>query len=84
MTTKKISQKALLSVGRSAITRSNRLHVIARDGRWIVKRDGAERVMGIYGTKNKAVSIARAQLRAGKVSYALVHDLEGKIAQKIS
>ena len=84
MASKKISQRALLKVGRSAITRSNRLHVIARDGMWIVKRDGAERVMGIYGTKNQAVNIARAQLKAGKVNYALIHDLEGKVAQKIS
>jgi hypothetical protein len=84
MAVKKISQSAVLSFVRSAMTPSNRLHVIARDGRWIVKRDGAERAMGIYRTKNKAVSIARAQLRAGKVNYALVHDLEGKIAQKIS
>lgn len=84
MATKKISQRALLEVGLSAITRKNRLHVIARDGMWIVKRDGAERVMGIYETKNEAISIARAQLRAGKVSYALIHDLEGKVAQKIS
>jgi hypothetical protein len=84
MSAKIVSHKTLAKVGRSALTRSNRLHVIARDGRWVVKRDGAERVMGIYRTQTEAVDKAKAQLKAGKISYALVHDLEGKIAQKIS
>ncbi|MFT3937086.1 MAG: DUF2188 domain-containing protein [Chitinophagaceae bacterium] len=67
----------------SARNPKNRLHVIARNGKWVVKKEGARRVFGIYATQNKAIEVATAWVKAGKTKDAIVHDLMGRMAQKI-
>lgn len=73
----------MAKVAQAAQAYSNRLHVIAREGSWVVKRDKAKRVLGIYDTETQAIDAATAQVKSGKADYALVHDLYGRIAQKI-
>jgi Uncharacterized protein conserved in bacteria (DUF2188) len=67
----------------SARNPQNRLHIISRNGKWAVKKEGAKRAFGIYATKDKAIEIATARVRAGKTEEAVVHDLYGHVSQKI-
>jgi len=73
----------ILSIAESARNPQNRLHVISRNGKWVVKKEGAKRVFGIYPTIGKAIEIATARVRSGKTEEAVVHDLFGRVAQKI-
>ena len=83
MAEKKLSKKIILSVAESARHPKNRLHVIARNGKWVVKKEGAKRVFGIYPTQKQAIEIATARVKAGKTEDAIVHDLMGRLSQKI-
>jgi endo-alpha-1,4-polygalactosaminidase (GH114 family) len=83
MAEKKLSKRIILSVAATARNPKNRLHVISRNGKWVVKKEGARRVFGIYPTKNEAIEIATARVKAGKTKDAIVHDLMGQPTQKI-
>ena len=83
MAEKKLSRRIILSVAETARNPKNRLHVISRNGKWEVKKEGARRVFGIYPTKNEAIEIATARVKAGKTKDAIVHDLMGQPTQKI-
>ena len=83
MAEKKLSRKLILSVAATALHPQNRLHVIARNGKWVVKKEGARRAIGIYATKNQAIEIATARVKSGKTEGAIVHDLMGHVTQKI-
>ena len=83
MAEKKLSKKLILSVAESARYPKNRLHVISRNGKWVVKKEGAKRVSGIYPTQSKAIEIATASVKSGKTEDAIVHDLMGRPLQKI-
>jgi hypothetical protein len=83
MAEKKLSKRIILSVAETARNPKNRLHVISRNGKWVVKKEGAKRVFGIYPTQNEAIEIATARVKAGKIEDAIVHDLMGRPAQKI-
>ena len=83
MAEKKLSKRLILSVAETARNPKNRLHVISRNGKWVVKKEGAKRVFGIYPTQSEAIKIATARVKAGKTDDAVVHDLMGRPAQKI-
>lgn len=83
MAEKTLSKKFILSVAESAKNPKNRLHVISRNGKWAVKKEGAKRAFGVYPTKTKAIEIATAWVKAGKTEDAVVHDLFGQVSQKI-
>ncbi|MEO6313813.1 MAG: DUF2188 domain-containing protein [Chitinophagaceae bacterium] len=83
MAEKKLSRSLISSVAETARNPKNRLHVISRNGRWVVKKEGAKRVVGIYPTQSQAIEIATARVKAGKTDDAIVHDLMGRPAQKI-
>lgn len=84
MSEKKLSRKVILKIAETAKMPQNRLHIISRNGKWVVKKEGARRVFGIYPTQNEAIEIATARVKAGKTDEAIVHDLTGWPAQKIS
>jgi hypothetical protein len=83
MSEKKLTKKIILSVAETARNPKNRLHVISRNGKWVVKKEGSKRAFGIYPTQSKAIEIATARVKAGKTDDAIVHDLMGRLAQKI-
>lgn len=83
MSEKKLSERIILNVAETARNPKNRLHVISRNGKWVIKREGAKRVFGIYPTKTEAIEIATARVKAGKTEGAIVHDLMGRPVQKI-
>jgi len=83
MSEKKLSERIIESVAATAVNPRNRLHIISRNGKWVVKKEGARRVFGIYSTRNEAIEIATARVKAGKTEEAIVHDLMGHVAQKI-
>ena len=83
MTAQKLSKSIMLSMEEAAKKPANRLHVIARNGKWVIKKDGAKRASGIYNTQRQAIEIATAQVKAGKIEEAIVHDLFGHLFQKI-
>ena len=83
MAEKTLSKKLISSVAESARNPQNRLHVISRNGKWAVKKEGAKRAFGVYTTKNEAIEIATAWVKAGKTDGAVVHDLFGQVSQKI-
>jgi len=83
MAEKKLSKKLILSVAETARNPKNRLHVISRNGKWVVRKEGAKRAFGIYPTQSKAIEIATARVKAGKTDDAVVHDLFGHVSQKI-
>lgn len=83
MAEKRLSKRIILNVAETARNPKNRLHIISRNGKWVVKKEGAKRVSGIYPTQNEAIEIATASVKAGKTEDAIVHDLMGRPAQKI-
>ncbi len=83
MSDKKLSKSFILSIAETARNPRNRLHVISRNGKWVVKKEGARRALGIYPTQNKAIEIATERVKAGKTEEAIVHNLLGQPAQKI-
>lgn len=83
MAEKKLSRRSILRIAETAKIPQNRLHVISRNGKWVIKKEGAKRVFGIYPTQNEAIEIATARVKAGKTDEAIVHDLTGWPVQKI-
>jgi endo-alpha-1,4-polygalactosaminidase (GH114 family) len=83
MAEKILTKGMILRIAESARNPQNRLHIISRNGKWAVKKEGAKRAFGIYATKDKAIEIATARVRAGKTEEAVVHDLYGHVSQKI-
>ena len=72
-----------MRVAETALNPKIRLHVISRDGKWVIKKEGGKRVLGIYPTIDEAIEIAKASVKSGKTDDAIVHDLMGQPAQKI-
>ena len=83
MAEKKLSKRIILRVAETARNPKNRLHVISRNGKWVVRKEGAKRAFGIYPTQSEAIEIATARVKAGKTDDAVVHDLFGHVSQKI-
>lgn len=72
-----------MQVAEAAVTPENVLHVIARSGKWVVKKEGAKRAIGIYASKTKAIEIATERVKSGSTEAAIIHDLFGQPSQKI-
>jgi len=60
------------------------MHVLPREGKWVVRKDGASRVTGVYTTRDAALRVARRSKSAGKANYIVVHDSTGKVVRIIS
>ncbi len=80
---KKISSKTRLGI-RAAMTHKkmspDRVHVLSRDNRWAVKREGSQRAYRIYGKKEDAIREGKSLLASKAARSLIVHNKDGKIA----
>lgn len=58
---------------------SSKLHVIAKDNGWIVKKEGAQRAQKAYKLKKEAVAGALVKVRKGAARAVVVHKRDGTI-----
>ena len=58
-------------------------HVVPRDGRWAVRKGGAERVTRRYDTQREAVDAAREIARKQRTEV-FVHGRDGRIRERNS
>ena len=54
-----------------------RTHIVKRDNGWAVKKEGAQRATKIYDTKDKAITGAQKEKKAG--SDLIIHKKDGSI-----
>lgn len=66
-------------VAKSAAAVKYRYHVIPRDSRWVVRRNGAKRVSGLYDTLETAIQSAKALASKEAKGYVVVHDNMGNV-----
>lgn len=58
---------------------ATKLHVIAKDNGWIVKKEGAQRAQKAYRLKKEAVAGALVTVRKGAAKAVIVHKKDGTI-----
>ena len=58
-------------------------HVVPRDGKWAVRKGGADRVTRRFDTKREAVEAAREIARKQRVEL-YIHGRDGRIRQRDS
>ena len=58
-------------------------HVVPRDGRWAVRRTGADRVTRSFDTQREAIDLARELARSQKAKL-YIHGKDGRIRQRDS
>ncbi len=78
---KTITDDIVKKVAASAMTSNERVHVLPRSNKWVVRTDGAEKVSGIFLTKDRAILRAKQLVEKGKT--IVVHNELGKITQRI-
>jgi hypothetical protein len=83
MPVKTINQDIIHSIAKLAKGDGSRVHVISRGAKWIIKREGGSRALGIYTTQGKAVSAAQSYIQKGKYRAAVVHNVEGGVDRTI-
>ena len=81
---KKITKQLAKSIGRLASVHSNRYHVMPRSNKWIIRRDGAIRALGIYKTRNEAVKKVEDVVRSSHGGYAYIHGKDGRIVEEVT
>lgn len=78
---RRLTPKIIKKVAEQASTSNNRLHVLPREGKWVVRKDGATRIIGIYVSRDAALKVAKRNKSKSKI---IVHDRTGNIARVIS
>lgn len=68
----------------SSMTNSNRIHIISRGNRWVVKKEGMSRASRILDSKKKAINNAKQKLVLGKTSKIVVHRKDGTVERVIT
>ena len=58
-------------------------HVVPRDGKWAVRKEGAERVTRRYETQREAIDAAREIARRQRTEV-YVHGRDGRIRERSS
>lgn len=71
-------------VAQSAASKSNHVHVISRGNKWIVRRNKASRALRIFNTIDEAIENATLYVNTGKAVFAVVHDRNGMVTEKIT
>ena len=59
------------------------VHTVYRDGQWVNETQIGGRIVGIYATKEEAVSAGRARARHDQTEH-VVHDQDGTIGERNS
>lgn len=60
------------------MSKKHDIHVVPHDGKWATRREGAQRVGGIFDTQTKAADQAREQARRDQVEV-VTHRRDGRI-----
>lgn len=58
---------------------ATKLHVIAKDNGWIVKKEGAQRAQKAYKLKREAVAGALSTVKKGTAKAVIIHKKDGTI-----
>lgn len=58
---------------------SSKLHVIAKDNGWVVKKEGAQRAQKAYKLKKEAVAGALGTIKKGGAKAVIIHKRDGTI-----
>lgn len=58
---------------------TSKLHVIAKDNGWVVKKEGSARAQKSYKYKKEAVSGALVTIKKGNAKAVVIHKKDGKI-----
>ena len=59
------------------------VHVVRRDGKWAVRKAGADRITRSYGTKQEAIDAARGfAINQGSALY--IHGNDGRICERFA
>lgn len=61
--------------------KKKRIHVVADDAQWKVKREGGQRASSVHDTKAEAVAAGRSLAQADK-GQLLIHKQDGKIQEE--
>lgn len=61
----------------------NRVHVLPMDGGWQVRREGADRAVGVYSTKAEATEAAKSTLRRSG-GELMVQARDGRIRENMT
>ncbi len=56
-------------------------HVVPRNGKWAVRRAGAAKASGTYGTQKEAISEARKLAQSQKTEL-YIHGRDGRIRER--
>lgn len=57
----------------------NRVHIITWKGKWLVMREGSQRSLGSFESKEEAKVKANHYLQKGKVEAVVVHHPDGSV-----
>ncbi len=71
-----------ISIGakfRTAGSTGKKGHVIAREGHWVVFREGADRVLYEFDDKKEAVLSGKKILKSGKIEVLVLHNADGTV-----
>lgn len=75
-----ISRKKILSAKfKKAGSSGKKLHVISRQGDWVVFKEGSKRVISIYPTKKIAVLNGRKILNSSDMNTLVIHKTDGSV-----
>ena len=58
-------------------------HVVPRDGKWAVRKSGANRVTRKYGTQREAIDAAR-EIARNQRTEVYIHGQDGRIRERDS
>ena len=74
-----MAKKLRAAIKKAAQHFGENAHVILRDGKWAVLKEGFSRVSGTYDTKASAIIAAKRFKNAGDVKAIIVHQKDGTI-----
>lgn len=77
----KISRKMIDDVANAAKVVNNRFHVFPRQGKWVVKKNGASRALSIFSTQDAALQFVTKEQQLNKGIYIVLHDSHGRIVK---
>lgn len=71
-------------IARRAVDSNGRMHVLPRTGRWIVKKEGADRAVGVFASREEAIKAATSiKIKIAGISSIYIHDATGDVVNVI-
>jgi hypothetical protein len=78
---KNLKEKIKSNLRIAAKPDTSKIHVFPAMGNWIVKREGAKRVMAKKNDKDEAIQLAKNQKKI--VNMIIIHELDGSVHQMV-